>query len=118
MGDRGLLIEPERTNLFKRSMSPADTDWTKVRMGVSPASRTVAGLPAAHLVPTAEASTHSIWQSVPVTAGTAITISAIAAAGEYGFLVLQAQGTPFSAQPRVAFNLVTGTATVIQGAAT
>ena len=39
----------------------------------------LAGLPAAHLVPTAEASTHSIWQSVPVTAGTAITVSAIAA---------------------------------------
>jgi len=118
VGDRGLLIEPERTNLFKGSMAPDGAEWTKVRMGVTAAVRTVAGLPAAHLVPTAEASTHSIWQSVPVTAGTAITVSAIAAAGEYGFLVLQAQGSPFSAQPRVAFDLVLGTATVIQGTAT
>ncbi|TPW31176.1 phage head spike fiber domain-containing protein [Pararhizobium mangrovi] len=117
-GDRGLMIEPSRTNLFKQSRDPTASSWTRARSTVSPSSMFVGGLSAAKLIEDTSSGTHNISQTFAVTAGDWITVSMLVSAGERNFAAIQLQGSPFPGQPRASFNLSSGIAKVTQGTAT
>ena len=115
VGDRGLMIEPARTNLFKQSINMAAAEWLKARVSVTPGAWAFAGIPAFRLADTSESGTHNINQSVSVSGGAPVTVSALAAAQELPILVLHCQGAALSENKRAVFDLRAGTATVSMG---
>ena len=107
---KGLLIEEQRTNLLTYSENFDNGAWFKTNSSISPNFTTSPDgtVTADKFVENIGSGTKQLWQGgASYTAGTSITLSFYAKAGERNYIVF-GSGTPFSSAYGGYFNLLTG----------
>jgi len=107
----GLLIEGQSTNMALYSGDLSASWWPKARAITTQGfSAPDVSLTAVKLIPTAEAGSHYISKTLPVTAGNAYTLSFFVKAGEYVNCRLSFSGTLAVDGKSCDFDLLSGAA--------
>lgn len=106
LGDRGLLVEAEATNLCNHSTNLSNAAWFKTSLSLGSAQDPTGGTNASRLTDTAANATLS-RSMVTVTPGPAYTLSRLVRRGSFDWLRVIAGDSSFSHSVAVWFNLAT-----------
>lgn len=117
---RGLMNEPQRSNLLLYSADFANAYWSKnnssivSNTAISPTGEATAD----KLVTNTATQAHSVSRQSTYTTGTYFVMSCYAKAAEYTRVRISSDSTPFAEGQTVSFDLIAGTFTVRAGSST